>query len=441
MTTPSSPPPTPDDSRRRRWYESTPFIGVLAVAALAVGIVLSRSATQRSVAHANDPLPRDCQRFPGACAPGRSTLPPAELTPLAMAVEVAEAAWTLTEESERSAPIFPEKSRTALLGAVRDSRDAVLDALAMVAGLDTTTPQRAGTLVPVDSLSAGILRREVLRDAYLARQQLLSRATRMVTRRVERTPSSPLFERSVDHGVSLRHSSDTTLRPLAMQLRSGAIRIIGWAHDSLHVRGVIAPGERWEFVQDSDTLSDTLRVHVHDQPRGLAAATDMEIFVPFAASLTVRAANASMVLEQLGGTLDISTAGGNLLFENATGDVHAETTRGTLTVNGTMRTVQAMTATGDLTVRGAAPVGNAELRSVSGRIQLEAPSVDSASAHTVSSAIDITVGAIGTALRATSHLGNITVTAPSASPSALLSAINDRMVLQSARGRLLRPAR
>lgn len=414
---------------------------MLAVAALAVGIVLSRSATERSVAHANDPLPSDCQRFPGACAPGLSTLPPAELTPLAMAVEVAETAWTLTEEAERSAPIFPEKSRTALLGAVRDSRDAVLDALAMVAGLDTTTPQRAGTLVPADSLSAGILRRELLRDAYLARQALLSRATLMVTRRVERTPSSPLFERSVDHGVSLRHSTDTTVRPLAMQLRSGAIRIIGWAHDSLHVRGVIAPGERWEFVQDSDSLHDTrldtLRVHVHDQPRGLAAATDMEIFVPFAASLTVRAANASMVLEQLAGTLDISTAGGNLLFDNASGDVHAETTRGTLTVNGAVRSVRAMTATGELTVRSTAPVGTAALRSVSGRIQLEAPAVDSASAHTVSSAIDMSVGAIGTALRATSHLGNITVTAPSVSSSA----IDDRIVLQSARGRLLRPAR
>jgi hypothetical protein len=449
VTNPSSPPPRSDEPRPRRWYESTPFIGVLAVVALTVGIVLSRSATQQSAARANDAIPSDCARFPGACAPGgASALPPAELTPLAMAVEVAETAWTLTEQTERTAPIFPEKSRTALLGAVRESRDAVLDALAMVAGLDTTTPQRVGALVPADSLSAGIIRRDVLRDAYLARHALLSRATLMVTRRVERTATSPLFERSIDRGVSLVKpvatesatvsgavaldavsSTTTTLRPLAMQLRSGAIRIIGWKYDSLHVRGVIAPGEKWEFVADADTM----RIHVHDQPRGLAAATDMEIFVPFAASLTIRAANASMVLEQLAGALDITTAGGNLLFENASGDVRAETTRGTLTVNGSMPTLHALTATGDLTVRSSAPLRTAELRSISGRMQLEAPSADSVRAHTVSSQIEITVGAIGAVLRATSHLGQITVTAP--------AALDDRMVLQSARGRLLRPAR
>jgi DUF4097 and DUF4098 domain-containing protein YvlB len=159
----------------------------------------------------------------------------------------------------------------------------------------------------------------------------------------------------------------------------------------------------------------------------------MEIFVPFAASLTIRAANASMVLEQLAGALDITTAGGNLLFENASGDVRAETTRGTLTVNGSMPTLHALTATGDLTVRSSAPLRTAELRSISGRMQLEAPSADSVRAHTVSSQIEITVGAIGAVLRATSHLGQITVTAP--------AALDDRMVLQSARGRLLRPAR
>lgn len=212
-----------------------------------------------------------------------------------------------------------------------------------------------------------------------------------------------------------------------LRLQSGSVVIHGWGRDSVHVQGELAPGESWENRLDGDTV----RMRALGMPRGLAAPSELEIFLPRTSAVLIRAAAASMVVRDFDESVDVATAAGNLLVERVLGDVRAETMQGTLTVIGPVPHLDASTATGALLVsvpydtlknadgditsivpsalNGRAPFGEMVVRSVSGAITFDAPQFGQALVQNVrgdTRVIGAPVG--GGALRVTSHVGLVT---------------------------------
>lgn len=210
-----------------------------------------------------------------------------------------------------------------------------------------------------------------------------------------------------------------------VRLQSGSVVLTGWDRDSVHVSGLLAPGESWVIRQEGDTV----RLRAEGMPRGLSAPSELEIFVPRSANLVVRAAAASMVVREFDQDVDVATAAGNLLVELVGGAVRAETMQGTLTIVGTNPRVVASTASGEMIVSvpydtigtsvvlaepadaasGISGFGEVTLRSVSGSIEFNAPSVAGGLVQNVRGPTRVIAEpAAGGTLRVASHVGLLT---------------------------------
>lgn len=226
----------------------------------------------------------------------------------------------------------------------------------------------------------------------------------------------------VDVGATVRANSVTHVR-----LQSGSVRITGWQYDSVHVSGRLAPGESWVMRADGDTM----RLRAEGLPRGLAAPSELQIYVPMSSPLVVRAAAASLVVSEFDREVDVATAAGNLLVESVRGAVRGETMQGTLTVIGPVPRVEASTASGALLVsvpydtindvvyarrvsengtQNAKGFGQVVLRTISGRITFDAPVVDSASIYAVRGDVRVvTAPSAGGAVNVSVHTGRVTL--------------------------------
>jgi len=153
----------------RRWIENPIYMLVLAALALVVGIVLSRNTTRSAAERAALPPRADCVRFPGACADGVPTAPPAELAALHTEVAAADSAWRTTLARESRSGVFPDKGLTAMRDALVATESAVRDARALL--------QEAEQQQNADARALAL---DALREAYESKRALLTRATRLL---------------------------------------------------------------------------------------------------------------------------------------------------------------------------------------------------------------------------------------------------------------------
>ena len=430
MSTDPRPDLRPDDLIAPRRRFDLPAVVALAVVALAAGLIMSRNATRGAAERAERPPRPDCVRFPGACDASVPSEPPPGFATRAAELAFAESRWqTAFAESRRSGAI-PDKALTALREALGTTDAALRDARALV----------HASVTKEDSLVAG----EALDDAYDNRMALLGRASRLL----EDVPSpvSGAGQPTVNEGAPVPAGATVRVR-----LQSGSVRVIGWAADSVHVSGRLAPGETWRTVPGTDTVF----VRAEGVPRGLAAPSELEIRVPRAASVVIRAAAASLVVRALDGPLDVATAAGNLLVEEVSGPVRAQTMQGTLAVVGPVPRLEAATASGALTVsvpldtimlgeervvRRRAGVegvfGPVTLRTVSGTLVFNAPAVERGLVHGVRGDLRLSAEPVpGGVLTATSHAGLTTVLWPDSAPALLDAASIRGGVTVPARGR------
>jgi hypothetical protein len=170
---PFDPAPAPGAPLWQRWLRQPLVMLVLAVVSLAAGIWMSRNTSREAAERADLPPRADCVRFPGACAEGVPTEPPAELAALATEVTAAERDWNATLERERRSGVFPEKGLTDMRKALATTDAAVRDAHALLQEADAS-----------GNSTARVLALEALRDALDAKRSLLQRATRLLEQAV-----------------------------------------------------------------------------------------------------------------------------------------------------------------------------------------------------------------------------------------------------------------
>jgi hypothetical protein len=400
-----------DELSPRRRYD-LPGVIALAVVAVIAGLILSRNATREAAARADAPPRPDCVRFPGACDATVSREPPPGFAARAGALAFAEARWADAFAAGRRTGAIPDKALTALRQGLGTTGAALLDARALL--------QAAATRA--DSFAAG----DALERAYEHRLALLGHALRSFED--VGSPVSSAGEGRVDAGVAVTRGAVIRVR-----LQSGSVRVTGWPHDSVHVSGRLAPGERWDAVAaTASARADTVLLRVDGLPRGLAAPSELELRVPQGSPLVIRAAAASLVVRNLAAPLDVATAAGNLLVESVDAPVRAETMQGTLTVIGPLPRLDAATVSGALTVSvpydttlvGDAPVarrrpgvtapfGTVSLRTVSGPLRVDAPALAGGGVHTVRGDARVLLGPRpGATVEVTSHAGLTTVEWP-----------------------------
>ncbi len=121
---------------------------------------------------------------------------------------------------------------------------------------------------------------------------------------------------------------------------NGAVSVVGWDRDSVHVRAVV---QVWAAT-DSDAASLLRQVRVEvsgasvqsDGPethRRQMWAVHFEVSVPRRGDVTAETVNGPVTAEDLAGRLDLRAVNGPVTLSGVSGDVHARTTNGPLTVD------------------------------------------------------------------------------------------------------------
>jgi DUF4097 and DUF4098 domain-containing protein YvlB len=167
---------------------------------------------------------------------------------------------------------------------------------------------------------------------------------------------------------------------------AGSTKVTGWERPEVQVKGTVCSDCELEL-----TGSDK-QVHVEiqsDHVNPMAAKSDLEVFVPagasvsiegFAASISVAGVTGSASAETVNGSItqtgaakgvDLQSVNGSIDVTKAGGRVHAEAVNGTVTIRDASGELQASTVNGKLLVSGGS-YDRAKLETVSGVVRFEA---------------------------------------------------------------------
>lgn len=193
----------------------------------------------------------------------------------------------------------------------------------------------------------------------------------------------------------------------------GALRLTGWAKDSLVVTGALPPGVRLEFMMGGDGKSPArgAKMYLEAPNDAMASGGALEIRVPLRARVWIKAGTANVEARDFDGGLDISVIGGKVSVAASPRELQIEAMDAGVTVDGTPAWLRVKTATGDISVRG----GSADLAlaTVSGSIRLEQGTVERARLESVTGEIHfLAATAKGGDVVIDSHSGAIDVALP-----------------------------
>lgn len=173
---------------------------------------------------------------------------------------------------------------------------------------------------------------------------------------------------------------------------AGSITVVGWDRNEIEVSGVLRRGAGEIRVS---SRGGTIGIEVGRGPNGGGSA-EIEVRLPLASRLSVESVSADvrvsgvegdLALESVSGSLsvdgrprsvDAETISGNVEVHGATSRVAASTVNGTIVLHGGVE-IAAESVSGGVRVSGVEGVVQAEIETVSGRIEFEgslAPGAD-----------------------------------------------------------------
>lgn len=151
----------------------------------------------------------------------------------------------------------------------------------------------------------------------------------------------------------------------------GAVRLIGWDRDSIHVTGRLdAPPTREGFYFGGEPGGRGFKMGISTTADGRAAGiARVEVRVPRSARVWVKANGASIQVAGVEGGLDLYTVGGPVRVEGPVGQLSIESMDGDVEVTGPAGWLRVKTADGRVHLAGAAD--DAAVSTVSGAIVVE----------------------------------------------------------------------
>jgi len=130
---------------------------------------------------------------------------------------------------------------------------------------------------------------------------------------------------------------------------SGSVRLVAWDRDSIVVRGRIGAHSNFFFAHGEGKSS--YKVGVDPRPLGASVGpSDVVVYVPRRAELSVKAVDASVTADGVGGWF--YTVSGSIRLSGDAEHVEAESIRGDVDLDVSSMLVKARTGRGHMVVRG-----------------------------------------------------------------------------------------
>jgi hypothetical protein len=169
----------------------------------------------------------------------------------------------------------------------------------------------------------------------------------------------------------------------------GTVRIIGWDHDSLAVRGTVPAGVEFYFG-GRDRLA---KMGVERDPAAkLSGPAFLEVSVPRGARVWVRTNAGGIEGTGLVGELELISVGGTIKANCACRLVSAETIDGGVEVTGGAQVVRARTGSGQITLMKLGTVSELTAITVSGPILVTGVTASTGRLETVSGNVTFNAG-------------------------------------------------
>jgi hypothetical protein len=169
----------------------------------------------------------------------------------------------------------------------------------------------------------------------------------------------------------------------------GTVRIIGWDHDSLAVRGTVPAGVEFYFG-GRDRLA---KMGVERDPKGkLSGPAFLEVSVPRGARVWVRTNEGGIEATGLAGELELISVGGTIKANCACRLVSAETIDGGVEVTGGAQVIRARTGSGQITLMKLGTVSELTAITVSGPILVTGVTASTGRLETVSGNVTFNAG-------------------------------------------------
>jgi hypothetical protein len=150
-----------------------------------------------------------------------------------------------------------------------------------------------------------------------------------------------------------------------MYVPAGSVRVIGWDHDSILVRGRVARGERFFFGGGGSGVKLGLddRVNSSELARG-----DFVVYLPRQAHLSLKGVSASVVARDVSGWM--YSVSGTLRISGSATSLDVQSMSGDVDIDVVTPWVRARTGSGRLLLRGAPQ--DADISTVSGALDIAA---------------------------------------------------------------------
>jgi DUF4097 and DUF4098 domain-containing protein YvlB len=203
----------------------------------------------------------------------------------------------------------------------------------------------------------------------------------------------------------------------------GSVRLIGWRHDSIEVRGAVSPRTAYFAVGDARGM----KIGINDPAPGQPAPHgDIVIYLPRGTQASVKTVNGGIDATDVSGWF--YTIAGAVRVSGTAATVEVEDMRGDVDLNATVPWVHARGGAGRMTVRGA--VQDADISTISGALDLPASGIVRGQFASVSGDIHWTgAPAPGAILDFSNHSGAVDVVVPrDASGAFTLSSITGTIV-------------
>lgn len=149
---------------------------------------------------------------------------------------------------------------------------------------------------------------------------------------------------------------------------AGSIRLVGWDHDSILVRGRVARGEKFFFGGSASGVKFGVE---DDIGTGDSRPSELVVYLPRASRLSVKSASANITGTDVSGWF--YSVSGSIRLAGAATSLEAETMDGSIDLDVTVPWVRARTGNGSLTLRRA--VADADLATIAGPLNVASASV------------------------------------------------------------------
>lgn len=190
----------------------------------------------------------------------------------------------------------------------------------------------------------------------------------------------------------------------------GSVRVIGWKHDSVAVRGSLGKGNTFHM----GGAGAGMKMFVEGMDERNPAAADIEVSVPMRAKVWVKTATASIEVSGVTGSLDLYVVGGNIKVTGNPADVNAEAIDGSITIVGSPAWVRAKSASGGVTLEGSS--SDVTISTVSGKIDVDGTRYEKAKFESVTGDIRFAGSfAPGGLVNFDTHSGTVEVGIPAGS--------------------------